>query len=406
MLSGIPMIVICAWITGIMQYRIINIQNSALARMTGYFAERLPSLMHIKTSNMEDEEYTKGIEANDARFKAECRLEIYQILMGPIGNMAQIINQVVLLVVASSLVRQGTMEMYQLVNLYNYYLLFMGNSYMLLGMWQAVKTSHGASSVIGKVLDSEPEDMKSGESLEQEPADIYFDHVSFSYDGENPVLRDVSFTIPKGKKTVLVGENGCGKSTAIKLLERFETPDSGTIRIGDRDIKDVNLVDQRDRMGYLFQGNQIVKGTIEENIRYGIERDCTEEEITSALKTAQAYDFIQEKDEGLQTEISRFDNKVSGGEMQRIAVARMVLKDPEYLIMDEATSGIDLVSARAVNEGISDLMKGRTIVAVSHDFEEIKEADHIVVLNKGMVEAEGDYLTVYNNSELFRRFAE
>ncbi|MCR4708959.1 MAG: ABC transporter ATP-binding protein/permease [Clostridiales bacterium] len=406
MLSGIPIMILGAWITGKFQYKIIHIQNTAMAKMTGFFAERLPSLMHIKTSNMEDEEYLKGIEANNARYKAECRMEIYQILMGPIGSFAQTFNQVVLLIVASALVRQGTMEMYQLVNLYNYYLLFMGNSFLIMSMWQMLKMSHGASEVVGQILDAEPESLEVGEPMGEQVEDITFDHIAFSYDGKTPVLRDASFTIPKGKKTVIVGENGCGKSTSIKLLEGFEEPDSGTISIGGRNVKDINLKELRDKVGYLFQGNQIVKGTIEENIRYGIDRDCTEEEIVEAAKAAKAYDFINEKDEGFRSEISRFDNKVSGGEMQRIAVARMILKDPDYLIMDEATSGIDLISARAVNDSVSQMMKDKTIVAVSHDFEEIKKADHIVVLNKGYVEAEGDYNTVYNNSELFRQFAE
>ncbi len=406
MLSGIPIMILGAWITGKFQYKIIHIQNTAMAKMTGFFAERLPSLMHIKTSNMEDEEYLKGIEANNARYKAECRMEIYQILMGPIGSFAQTFNQVVLLIVASALVRQGTMEMYQLVNLYNYYLLFMGNSFLIMSMWQMLKMSHGASEVVGQILDAEPERLEEGEPMEDKVEDITFDHIAFSYDGKTPVLRDASFTIPKGKKTVIVGENGCGKSTSIKLLEGFEEPDSGTISIGGRNVKDISLKELRDKVGYLFQGNQIVKGTIEENIRYGIDRDCTEEEIVEAAKAAKAYDFINEKDEGFRSEISRFDNKVSGGEMQRIAVARMILKDPDYLIMDEATSGIDLISARAVNDSVSQMMKDKTIVAVSHDFEEIKKADHIVVLNKGCVEAEGDYNTVYNNSELFRQFAE
>ncbi len=406
MLSGIPLLILGAWITGIFQYKVIHIQNTALARMTGFFAERLPSVTHIKTSNMEDEEYLKGIEANDERYKAECKMEIFQILIAPIGSFAQTLNQVVLLIVASALVRQGTMEMYQLVNLYNYYLLFMGNAYLLMSMWQMLKQSHGASEIIGQILDAEPEELEKGEPMGETCEDIAFENVGFSYDGKTPVLRDVSFTIPRGKKTVIVGENGCGKSTAIKLLEGFEELDSGRILIGGRDMKDIQLKDLRDKVGYLFQGNQIVKGTIEENVKYGIEHECTSDEIEAALKAAKAYDFIQEKDEGIRSQISRFDNKVSGGEMQRIAVARMILKDPEYLIMDEATSGIDLVSARAVNESVEDMMKGRTIVAVSHDFEEIKKADHIVVLKNGVCDAEGDYDTVYRESELFRQFAE
>ena len=406
MLSGIPVLILMAWITGILQYKVIHIQNTALAKMTGFFAERLPSVMHIKTSNMEDEEYLKGIEANDARYKAECKMEIYQILIAPLGTLATTIFQVVLLIVASALVRQGTMEMYQLVNMYNYYLLFMGNMYLLMSMWQMLKQSHGASEIIGQILDAEEEKLEEGEPMGDAIEDIHFDHVAFSYDGKTPILKDVSFTIPKGKKTVIIGENGCGKSTSIKLLEGFEEMDSGVIRIGERDMKDISLKDLRDKVGYLFQGNQIVQGSIEENIRYGIDSDFTEEDIIQATKAAQAYDFISEKDEGFKSQISRFDNKVSGGEMQRIAVARMILKDPNYLIMDEATSGIDLISARAVNDSISEVMKDKTIVAVSHDFDEIKKADHIVVLNKGYVEAEGDYDTVYNNSELLRRFAE
>jgi len=275
-----------------------------------------------------------------------------------------------------------------------------------MSMWQMLKQSHGASEVIGQILDAEAEDLEKGEPMGEKTENIHFDHVGFSYDGKTPVLKDVSFTIPRGKKTVIVGENGCGKSTAIKLLEGFEELDSGRILIGGRDIKDIQLKDLRDKVGYLFQGNQIVKGTIEENVKYGIDRDCTDQEVETALRAARAYDFIREKDEGLQSEISRFDNKVSGGEMQRIAVARMILKDPDYLIMDEATSGIDLVSAREVNDSVSRMMDGKTIVAVSHDFDEIKKADHIVVLNKGVVEAEGDYDTVYEASGLFRQFAE
>ncbi len=405
MLSGIPLLILSAWIVGKMQYRINYIQNSAIAKMTGFFAERLPSLMHIKTSNMEDKEYQRGAEANHARYRMEIKAEVYQVFLGPVQSLAQTLNQIVLLLVATALVRQGTMEMYQLVNLYNYYILFMGNSIMLIGLWQSVKHSHGSSTMIAKVLDAEPEDLEGGASLSESPETISFEHVSFSYDGTTPILRDVSFVIPKGKTTVIIGENGSGKSTIVKLLERFEDPDAGDIRIGGRKIEEVNLEGLRDQLGYLFQGNQIVKGTIRDNILYGIDRECTEEEIEQAARTVNAYDFIVGKEDGFDTEISRFDNKVSGGEMQRIAAARMILKDPQYLIMDEATSGIDLINARQVMEGLSEVMKDKTIIMVSHDIEAIRKADNIVALNRGVVEACGDYDTVYENSELLRRFA-
>lgn len=405
MLCGIPVMLFFAWIIGKLQFRYIYIQNSAMARMTSFFAERLSNLFHIKTSNMEDEEYARGIEENNLRYKAECRAERRFIFMAPLGSMAMIIFEIVLFVVASGMVRAGQMKMFQMLSLYNYYILFMSNAYMIIGVWQSVKTAHGASTTLGKLMDADEEDITSGDALPENLTDICFEHVSFSYDGVKPVLKDVSFVIPKGKKTVIVGENGSGKSTIIRLIERFETQTAGTIRFGEKSLDDLNLTDLREKVGFLFQGNQIVQGSIEDNILYGVNRECTREEMLEAARLAKAYDFILDKEEGFDTKISHTDTKCSGGEMQRIAVARMILKKPDYLIMDEATSGIDVVSARAVMESIDEMMAGKTVIMVSHDMDTIKTADHIIVLNEGVIEASGSYDEVMENSELFRQFA-
>ena len=219
-------------------------------------------------------------------------------------------------------------------------------------------------------------------------------------------MNGASFTIPKGKVTALVGENGCGKSTLIKLLERFNREQSGEILVGDRKLDEFRLSDWREKVGYLFQGNQIIKGTIRENIAYGVHREFTDEELCEAARQAKAYDFIMGKDDGFDTEISRFDNKCSGGEMQRIAIARILLKRPEILIMDEATSGIDVVSEQEVMEALMNLMAGKTVIMVSHDANLIKKADNVVVLKNGTVEASGTYGDVLRSSPLLREFIE
>lgn len=406
MLSGIPITLLSSWVLGKMQYKMTTIENNSLAKITNFFAERLPNVLRIKTARMEDSEYENGVRANQERYKAQIRRERIFIVSAPLGSLAQYINEIVLLLVASSMVRSGSMKMYQMTNLYNYYLLFMSNAFMISAVWQSVKTSHGASATIAQIVNAPEEELDSGEAVGEAQADITAKGLSFSYDGEKKVLDGVDFTIPAGKITAIVGENGCGKSTMIKLLERFEQENAGSLSLGDRDLNGLRLAEWRERIGYLFQGNQIVQGTIRENIAYGVHRDFSEEELIEAAKQAKAYDFILAKEEGFDTQISRFDTKCSGGEMQRIAIARVLLKRPQILIMDEATSGIDVVSEQEVMEALMNLMQGKTVIMVSHDIHLIRKADNLIVLKNGKVEASGDYDHVAQNSPLLREFIE
>jgi ATP-binding cassette subfamily B protein AbcA/BmrA len=405
MLSAIPITLLCAWICGKLEYQINQIVNNSYAAITNFFGERLPNLLHIKSCGMEDEEYRRGVEASEARYHAEIRKLNRFIFQAPIGTLGQYINEIVLLVVASALVRAGTMKMAQMVNLYNYFMLFMSNAYLLIGVWQGIKQSHGACETISEIV-NQPDEALEGPHAPPAAADITFDHVCFAYDQSRDVLKDVSFVIPKGKVTAIVGENGSGKSTIIRLLERFNDPNTGKIYLGGQPLEEMDLRQWRDRVGYLFQGDQLVKGSIRENLCYGLDRDCTEEELIQAAKQAQAYDFICAREAGFDTELSRFDSRLSGGELQRLAIARILLKQPDYLIMDEATSGIDVVSEQAVLQGLTTAMDGKTVIMVSHDGNLIRRADHIIVLKDGRVEASGSYEQVCQSSALMRQFAQ
>lgn len=404
MLTAIPITIIISIICGKMQFKMERIVISSVSAITNFFGERLPNLRHIKTSNMEDEEYRKGVEANEAKYKADIKYLNIFIFQGPLSTFAQYINEIILLAVATALVRQGVMKMPQMINLYNYFILFMGNAVLLTSVWQGVKTSHGSCSTIARICDIEDEKLDGGIHIDNSQKDIRFNDVHFSYNKGTEILRGVNFTIPQGKITAIVGENGSGKSTIIKLLERFNEIDSGKIMLGGDNLSEVNLFDWRSNVGHLFQGDQIVKGSIRENIAYGVERGFTEEELIKAAKLAKAYDFIMEKEDGFDTQISKFNSKLSGGEMQRLAIARIILQQPSYLIMDEATSGIDVVNEKEIVEALQNLMNGKTVVMIAHDMNLIKKADNIIVLNKGIVEECGDYDTVYQNSELFQSF--
>lgn len=404
MLTGIPITMLCAWVTGKMQYKVNEITNSSLSAITNFFAERLPNILRIKTASMEDEEYKKGVAANEARYKAEIRQEKWFIFIAPIGSFAQYLNEIVLLLVAAAMVRAGSMKMFQLVNLYNYYLLFMANAYMLSAVWQMLKGAQGSCATIAAIADLPDEDMTSGQPLPKAVGHLTAEDISFAYEDREPVLNHVSFTIPEGKITAVVGENGCGKSTLIKLLEQFHAQQEGSLCLNGQPLSDIRLEDWRERVGYLFQGNQIIKGTIRENIAYGVHREFTQEELEDAARQALAYDFIVAKEQGFDTEISRFDTRCSGGEMQRIAIARVILKQPDILIMDEATSGIDIISEHEVMEALMHVMEGKTVIMVSHDMELIRRADNVIVLNQGQVEASGNFEKVAATSPLLQDF--
>lgn len=404
MLTAIPITFLVSWICGKMQFKMEKIVIDSVSAITNFFGERLPNLLHIKTSNMEDEEYLKGVEANNAKYKADVQYLSIFIVQGPLGTFAQYINEVILLVVATALVRQGVMKMSQMLNLYNYFILFMGNAILLTAVWQGVKKSHGSCSTIAKICEIEDENLKDGMHLDTEQKDIRFENVTFAYEEGNNVLKGVSFTVPSGKITAIVGENGSGKSTVVRLLERFNNIDSGKIMLGDDDFYDINLFDWRSKVGHLFQGDQIVKGSIRDNICYGLDREISEEELIEAAKKAKAYSFITEKEDGFDTQVSKFTTKLSGGEMQRLAIARIMLQKPEILLMDEATSGIDVVNESDIVEALYNLMEGKTVIMIAHDMKMIEKVDNIVVLNNGVVEASGDYDTVLSESPLFRSY--
>lgn len=405
MLSAIPITILTSWACGKMQFTMERITNAAYAAITSFFGERLPNLLHIKTCRTEDEEYEKGVRASQEKYRADVRRENRFIFQGPIGSFSSYFNEIILLLVATAMVRAGAMKQVQMVNLYNYFMLFMSNTFMITAVWQLLKQAHGSCSTIARLSEMEDERLEGGENVPAENQDIVFENVSFAYTEGTDVLRDVSFTIPAGRVTAIVGENGSGKSTVIKLLERFADPDSGQIRLGDDRLDAVDLSQWRSRLGYLFQGDQMVKGTVRENLTYGLTREVTDGEIMECARAAQADDFINARPQGLDEPLSKFDGKFSGGELQRLAAARILLRRPDYLIMDEATSGIDAVNEEKVLESLRDAMAGKTVILVSHDMKLIEKADNIVVLNNGRVEASGDLGAVRRDSALFRQMA-
>lgn len=384
----IPVLFVCSIIVGKIEYRINRMINTVYSKMTNFYSERLPNVTYIKINNMEHTEYEKGMKASDEKYRADIVYKILYALQMPIQSLANYIGLIFVLITASAMVRANTITAVQMKELMLYFDIVMQDATLVLGVWMGIKMSHGGCEKIAQINEA-PLEENAGTCKVSGQQDIVFDHVSYGYTEDKLVLKDASFTIPKEKITAIVGENGSGKSTITRLLERFDAPVSGEIRVGGHGIGELDCTQWRNRLGYVFQGNQMVQGTVRENLLYGIHGDYSEEELMDAARAAEAYDFIMEKEEQFETPLQVFDSEFSGGQLQRLAIARVFMKNPDYLIMDEATSGVDLMKETDIIAHMKERMQGKTVVFISHNMNLVKDVDHVVVIKNGEVEAEG-----------------
>lgn len=218
---------------------------------------------------------------------------------------------------------------------------------------------------------------------------ISLENVTFGYEAD-PVIKNLSLKIPKGKTVALVGQSGSGKSTIANLLTRFYDIQQGHIKIDGFDVKEVTMHSLRQQIGLVTQDSILFNDTIKNNILLGKE-DATEEEIINALKTANAYEFVKDLPEGINTVIGDSGNKLSGGQKQRLSIARAVLKNPPIMVLDEATSALDTESERLVQQALEKMMENRTSVVIAHRLSTVQKADTIVVMQKGQIVEQGTH---------------
>ena len=245
---------------------------------------------------------------------------------------------------------------------------------------------------IFEYYDMKPEidDKPDAKELTGAKGEVVFDHVYFSYDGERQILKDVSFTLHSGDCIAIVGPSGSGKSTIVNLIPRLWDVTDGSVRFDGRDVRDWTLHSLRSEVGVVTQETYLFNGTIRENLLYA-RPEATEEEMIEACRQANIYDFIEKQPEGLDTMVGNRGLKLSGGEKQRISIARALLKDPALLIFDEATSALDSISEAAIQAAINPLIEERTSILIAHRLSTILAADEILVVRDGEIVERGKH---------------
>ena len=391
MLGTFPVLVLVAMIFGRFIRRLSKKTQDELAGANVIVEETLQSIATVKSfvgEGYESDRYGKGlgrvvdVALKTAKYRgAFISFIIFALFGGIVGVMWY----------GASLVASGDMSVGELVS-FVLYTTFIGGSIAGLGdIYSQIQKAIGSSERVLEILEeaAEPED---GQTSDKFLGKIVFDQVSFRYPArpEIEVLKSISFTINPGEKVALAGHSGAGKSTIIQLLLRFYEVENGAIRVDDRDVKDWYLKSLRSKIGIVPQEVLLFGGSIRENIAYA-KPSATEEEIIQACKKANAWQFISQFPQGLDTLVGERGVKLSGGQRQRVAIARAILKDPAILILDEATSSLDAESESLVQQALDELMKGRTTLIIAHRLATIRKVDRIYVLSEGKIVEEGSH---------------
>lgn len=355
--------------------------------------ETLSGLKVVKGFNAEN--YFKNIFNNSIQ-----RLYILTNKIGKKNNLASPLSEFLgIVVIAILLFYGGNLVLVEKSLDGSLFIAYIGLAYNILTPAKAiskasyqVKNGVAAAERVFEVLET-PNVIRDSEASQDKTAfnnSISLRNITFSYDGEHPVLKDFSLDIPKGKTIALVGQSGSGKSTVANLLLRFYDVNEGDILIDNENIKNIRLASLRHIMGLVTQDNIMFNGSVADNIRIG-KQDATEEEINQALRIANAYDFVYDLPEGIHTNIGDAGSKLSGGQKQRISIARAVLKNPPVMVLDEATSALDTESERLVQDALEKMMENRTSVVIAHRLSTIQKADLIVVMHKGEIAEQGTH---------------
>lgn len=395
----IPCIVILSLVSGKITFTNRNKVQTKLAAVTAKLAEKIDDIELIKSYSTEEKEIKSGNEVLDELSKVRKEGALVDHINKYIKNMIWFIDVAIMVIPPTLLMFKGVIDR----TVYYAYILLVSRfeTYIRehLIVWVYLKEAQGATRRLSAVLNMENEKSVSAETAFNS-GDIEFINVCFAY-GEENVLNDVSFVIEKSKKTGIVGLSGSGKSTVLNLIEKFYEPDEGKILIGGKDISKLDYTDYRSRFAYLPQNAPCVSGTVREMLNYSTQKEYSDEELVKALKNVMLYDDIV-KLGGLDYQIGHNGENLSGGQRQKLGIARMLLSDSEYVMLDEATSALDPEATAAIQKKIDEKCRSKTLIVVAHDLSTIENADKVLVFDKGRMIAEGTHRQLKEKLSLYR----
>ncbi|MCJ8014787.1 ABC transporter ATP-binding protein/permease [Paenibacillus sp. KQZ6P-2] len=375
------------------------------ADFTTILNQVLSEIRLVKASNAEERETGVGQKAIERLLKLGIREGKIQAFIGPIISFVMMGLMVLIIGYGGMRVSSGALSAGDLVAFILYLVQIIMPMNQITMFYTQLQKSVGATERIMNILEDHQENVSDGKSLAGPIPTIQLEHVHFSYEKGETVLHDINFTLEPGKVTAVVGPSGGGKTTLFSIIERFYLPDSGMIRVGGEEVGMFSLESWRRQIGYVPQESPIIAGTIRDNICYGMDREVNDDEVERAAHMAYADIFIDELPEGYHTEVGERGIKLSGGQRQRISIARALLRNPQILMLDEATSSLDSQSEVFVQKALQNLMKGRTTLVIAHRLSTVVDADQILFIEKGHITGVGTHQELIDSHSMYREFA-
>ena len=362
------------------------------ADITSVLQESVASARVIKSFVREDYEVDRFDVENKANFRANMKNAQLMATLTPVVELVAAIGVTMIIWYGGNNVINGTITAGSLVAFLTYAVNISNPIKRLTRVIGNIQKALAAAQRVFMIIDM-PEEIAESRDAKQLPevsGKVEFQNVSFAYDDKGNVITDLSFSVKPGEVIAIVGPSGAGKSTIANLLPRFYDVNKGDIKIDGHSVREVTLDSLREQVGIVPQETMLFNGSVYNNILYG-RLDATKEEIEAAAKAANAHDFIMQLTDGYETKLGDRGVNLSGGQRQRIAIARAILKNPRILILDEATSALDTESERVVQEALDRLMVGRTSFVIAHRLSTVKNADKILVLEKGNLVESGTH---------------
>ena len=368
-----------------------KLQQDNLGRINGYVEEIVSGQHVVKMFSQEKRAIDEFAEKNNDLQHSGFWAMTISGFIPKVMNMLNFLSFGLIALVGGILVIKGSITVGVIVIFTEYARQFTRPLNELSNQFNILLSAIAGAERVFSVIDEEREetDEKDAQVLEKTEGYIKFSNVSFSY-GDQPTLIDLSFEVLPGEMIAFVGHTGAGKSTIINLISRFYNYDSGKITLDDIDIKDIRRTSLRSHMAFVLQDSYLFSGTVKDNIKYG-QLHATDEQVIQAAKDANAHDFITRLPDGYDTKLDQDGSGISQGQKQLLTIARALIKDPDILILDEATSNIDTITEYKIQEALKRLLKGRTSFVIAHRLNTIQAADRIIMLEHGKIIEQGNH---------------
>ncbi|MGO1068784.1 ABC transporter ATP-binding protein [Lysobacter sp. CA199] len=377
------------------------------ARFSGILTHIFQEIRLVKAFTAEPRERRRSHEEIDDLKRLGLRVARVNVLLEPLMRLAMTLAIIVILLYGAARVAAGEITVGTLTAFILYIFNVVTPLMQLTHFTAELQKAKGASVRIAAILGETEEEPHPGDAPRIPGSLLEFHNVSFAYEGrQSTVLRGIDLRFEPGKTTALVGTSGSGKTTLLALIERFYSPSGGRIVYGGRAIAELPLRQWRASIGYVAQSAPVMPGSVRDNIAYGLDGEFSDEQLRSAARRAGALDFIEKMPQGFDTVLIEQGNNLSGGQRQRIAIARMFLRDPDILILDEATSNLDSETEHQVKLALEELMQGRTNIIVAHRLSTVMHADRICFLDNGRISGIGSHAELLATHPYYARLVE